>query len=1088
MRRSRTTPVLSPAISGSFGRVGGLLLAALFAGGAAFGQGPVSRAEVPEDFPVPGEVLRGFDFRMVGPARGGRATTVTGVRERPFEFWMGSTGGGVWKTENAGMSWTNVSDDDFAVGSIGAVAVAPSDPEVIWVGTGSACPRGNVSVGNGVYRSTDGGRSWSHVGLPNAGLIGRIVVDPRNPDRAFAAVLGQIFGRSAERGVYRTEDGGASWEAVLQVSDLAGAVELAMDPSNPRRLFAAIWEAERKPWTLVDGGAESGLFRSVDGGDSWKRVGGWLPQASEAEPVGRIGVSIAASDPGRVYALVTAEGERGGLYRSEDGGDTWRRINGDRRLRGRGWYYAHVIADPSDPDTVYVLNAPFLKSVDGGVSFETMRLPHGDHHDLWIHPDDSRIMVEANDGGAVVTLDGGATWSSIHNQPTAEFYRLTVDDAFPRRLYGAQQDNSTISVPSWTDSGLSPEGHWLDVAGGESGHIGVTPGRPELTYAGNYIGQIERQDRDEAGARDVILYPEMADGVAVRDLNYRFQWNAPILVSRWDGELVYHASHFVHRTRDGGINWETISPDLTVGDEEKMPLPGGPVQHDHTGVEVYGTVFALAESPRLPEVLWAGTDDGRVHLSRDRGATWTEVTPAGMPEGGTVNAIDVSAHADGGAALAVHRYRENDFEPYVFATDDFGASWDRLGADGGIPARHFARAIREDPETRGVFYLGTEFGLFLSLDGGRRFVPLGGLPATPITDLQVAGDELLVATQGRSFWVLDDLTPVRALAANLADEGWDAPVLFPAGDAVRLATGGPRGFRGPGAPESRPAGALLHYFLPEDLPDEAKLTLVIRDAGGAAVRTFVRKPPAEAEHEEHPAVEAILETEAGFHRLAWDLKTRAPRLQDDTFMSISYTGGAFVAPGEWTAALTWDEGDRRETPAGSTTFAVTADPRVAVTDADLRAQRDLGERIQALLERIHDRIGALREARRQLGETEERARAAQRWDDGLEAGAEALLAGLAEVEEILIQTRTEAGQDTVNFPPKLDNQVAYLYGLVARNYGPPTAGSFQRLADLEAEAAPVLDRLAGLLGDDLDALNQALAAAGVRGVLLPAAP
>ncbi len=1062
-------------------QTGGIAGCALLLAASAAAQGPVERAEILEDYPIPAAVVTGFDFRMVGPSRGGRVTTVTGIRGRPHEFWMGSTGGGVWKTENAGVSWTNVSDDDFAVGSIGAVAVAPSDPEVVWVGTGSACPRGNVSVGNGVYRSTDGGRNWTHVGLPEAGLIGRIVVDPLDPDRAFVAVLGQIFGRSEERGVYRTEDGGASWEAVLQVSDLAGAVDLAMDPSNPRRLFAAIWEAERKPWTLVDGGAESGLFRSEDGGETWRRVEGGLPSASEEAPVGRIGVSIAASRPSRIYALVTAGEERGGLYRSEDGGENWRRINGDRRLRGRGWYYAHVVADPTDPDTVYVLNAPFLKSVDGGLTFSSVAVPHGDNHDLWINPEDPRIMVEANDGGAVVTLDGGETWSSIHNQPTAEFYRLTVDDAFPRRLYGAQQDNSTISVPAWTDSGLSHEGHWLEVAGGESGHIGVTPGRPELTYAGNYIGQIERQDREEAGARDVIVYPELADGVAPRDLNYRFQWNAPILVSRWNPEVVYHASHFVHRTTDGGLSWETLSPDLTVGEEEKMPLPGGPVQHDHTGVEVYGSVFALAESPLLPELLWAGTDDGRVHLSRDRGATWEDVSPAAMPPGATVNMIEASPHEAGAATIAVHRYRENDFESYVFRTSDFGAGWTRLGEGGGIPAQHVARVVREDPVDARILYLGTEFGLLASFDGGRRFVPFGDLPATPITDLQVAGDELLVATQGRSFWVLDDLTPVRVLPGG----SWDAPALLPAGDAVRLATGGSRGFRGPGSPENRPAGALLHYVLPEDLPEGASLSLRISNAAGETVREFTRKPASGAPEDDGGGdAEAVLETDAGLHRIEWDLKRRPPELLDDTFMSISYTGGAFAPPGEWSASLEWSDGDGVPTPAGATTFTVRPDPRASWSEADLRQQDDLVRRVQALLERIHDRIGALREARRQIGEARERARAAERWDESLGERAESLTDGLTEVEEILIQTESEAGQDTVNFPPRLDNQVAYLYSIVARNYGRPTAGSFQRLDDLEAEAAPVLERLAGLLGPDLTDFNAALAAAGMRGIVL----
>ncbi len=1050
-------------------------------------QGPPRRAAVPDGYPVPEAILGGFDFRMVGPARGGRVTTVTGIPDQPHVFYMGSTGGGVWKTVNAGMSWTNVSDDAFAVGSIGAVVVAPSDPNRIYVGTGSACPRGNISVGNGIYRSTDGARSFEHIGLPDAGLIGRIVVDPRDPDRLYVAVLGQIFGPSPERGVYRSTDGGDTWEAVFQISDTVGAVELVMNPGNSRELFAAMWRVGRKPWTLVDGGPEGGLFRTRDGGESWEPVGGGFPQAAEGAPLGRIGISMAASDPRRMYALVTAEEDRGGLWRSEDGGDTWTRINGDRRLRGRGWYYSHVVADPTDANTVYVLNAPFFKSIDGGRSFETVRVPHGDNHDLWINPNDARIMVEANDGGATVTLDGGATWSSIHNQPTAEFYRLTVDDAFPRRLYGAQQDNSTISVPAWTDSGLSPEAHWLDVAGGESGHIAVTPGRPELTYAGNYIGQIDRYDRASAGARNVILYPQLADGVAPRDLRYRFQWNAPILVSVHDPEVVFHTSNYVHRTTDGGMNWETISPDLTANDAEKQELPGGPVQFDHTGVEVYGTVFSLAESPHDPRVLWVGTDDGRVHLSRDGGASWSEITPPGMPPGGTVNSIDVSWTRPGSAVLAVQRYRENDFEPWVFRTMDHGVTWARLGADGGIPAGHPARVVREDPTDERILYLGTEFALFLSLDGGERFVPFGDLPATPITDLQVAGDELLVATQGRSFWVLDDLTPVRALEARFSGEAPDAPMLFPAGDAVRLATGGSRPFREPGAPENRPSGALLHYFLPEDLPPEAELTLTIRDESGEALREVAAKPDpgaapeTEAEDADDRA-EAVLEREAGLHVFAWDLRFRRPELQQGSVMSISYTGGAAVPPGRYTASLVFASGDDEPVASPDVAFSVHPDPRHPASLDDLLAQHTAVREAQSLLERIHRGIGNLRDARAQLEATRERGKKADRWSDDLDAGSESLLDELKAIEDELIQTRSEAGQDPVNFPPKLDNQVAYLYGHIAQNYGPPTTGSLERLADLQAEAEAPLGRLAAALGPTLASLNAAFAEAGLTAV------
>ncbi len=1063
-----------------------LLLLLLSGAVAVAAQGPVERAKPPEDFPVPAEALDGFRFRMVGPSRGGRVTAVTGVPSQPHVFYMGSTGGGVWRTRNAGTSWTNLTDDAFAVGSIGAVAVAPSDPNVIWVGTGSASPRSNISVGNGVYRSVDEGRTWTHAGLPEAGLIGRIAIHPDDPDVAYVAVLGQIFGRSAERGVYRTGDGGATWTPVLQVSDAVGAVDLAMHPANPRILFAAMWQAERKPWDLVDGGPEGGLYRSTDGGDTWERLGGGLPEPSEEHPIGRTGVSIAASQPSRVYALVTAAGERGGLYRSEDGGDSWTRVNGDRRLRARGWYYSHVVADPNDADTVYVLNAPFLKSVDAGASFSTMRLPHGDHHDLWIRPGDSRIMVEGNDGGATVTLDGGETWSSIHNQPTAEFYRLTVDDEFPRRLYGAQQDNSTISVPAWTDGGLSAEGHWRDVAGGESGHIAVTPGNPDLTYAGNYIGQIDRQDRREAGARNVIIYPQLADGVAPRDLRYRFQWNAPILVSRHDPDVVLHASQFVHRTTDGGLTWETISPDLTANDIERQLLPGRPVQHDHTGVEVYGTVFALAESPRLPGTFWAGSDDGRVHLTRDAGGSWTEVTPPDMPAGATVNSVDASTREDGGAILAAHRYRENDFQPYIFRTRDFGAAWTRL--NDGVPDGHPVRVVRADPLDPNLLFAGTEFGLFASFDDGRRFVPFGGIPATPITDLQIAGDELLVATQGRSFQVLDDLTPLR----GLLDRDWTEPLLLPAGAAVRLATGGARGFREPGAPENRPAGALLHYFLPEALPEGATLTLTLRDAAsGEVVRRLTRERDEEESADsgsgsgDPPDPDAVLKTGKGLHRIVWDLKYRRPELQPRTFMSISYTGGAFVLPGRYAATLaaTGDEGDSEEATS-EIALDVLPDPRSPWTDADLRAQHDLARAAQALLERIHERIGAIRNVREQVDAALARLPETEESDvDLVRERADALLDALREIEETLIQTRNEASQDPINFPPKLDNQVAYLYGHIVQNYGRPTAGSAERLADLEREAGEVLDRLADRLGPGLADLNRALAAAGVTGAL-----
>ena len=630
-----------------------------------------------------------LEYRLVGPYRGGRVTAVTGVPSRPSTFYMGTTGGGVWETHDAGETWENISDGFLGVASIGAIDVSLSDPNVIYVGTGSACPRGNISVGDGVYKSTDAGKTWTHVGLREAGQIGRVRIHPSNPDLVYVATLGHIFGPNPERGVFRSKDGGKSWEKVLFISEETGAVDLSMNPTNPRQLYATMWRAERKPWTLIDGAEEGGLYKSTDGGDEWEKLAGGLPEGL----IGRIGVSVSPENPARVWALVTARDDNGGVYRSDDDGETWKQINKDRRLQARGWYYSHIYAHPRDENTVYIMNGGYYKSIDGGKTFAPIRVPHGDNHDMWINPKHPKIMVQANDGGANVSLDDTKSWSTQFNQPTAEFYRVTVDNRFPYRVYGAQQDNSTISVPSRNAGGVTPKQYWYDVAGGESGHIAVSGENPDLSYAGNYIGRIDRYDHRTGDRRNVIIYPQLADGVPPKDLKYRFQWNAPIVFSPHDSEVVYHTSNYVHRTRDRGMSWETISPDLTRNDPTKQELPGGPLQHDDSGVEVYDTIFAFVESPHTPGVLWAGTDDGLVHISRDNGENWTNITPAGMPEWGTVNTLEVSPHQAGRAFIAVYKYRWDDFSPYIFRTEDYGASWKRLtdGRNGIPPAPSGAR-------------------------------------------------------------------------------------------------------------------------------------------------------------------------------------------------------------------------------------------------------------------------------------------------------------------------------------------------------------------------------------------------------------
>jgi len=700
------------------------------------------------------ELFEPLEFRNIGPFRGGRSTAVTGVLGDPLTFYMGTTGGGVWKTADGGGSWKNISDGHFAVASVGALAVAPSDPNVIYAGTGSACPRGNISPGDGVYRSTDAGKTWSHMGLADTGQIGRIHVHPNNPDLVYVAALGHIFGPNDERGVFRSRDGGASWETVLHVSDTAGAVDLTLNPQNPRLLFAAIWEAERKPWTLISGGEQSGLFRSTDSGDTWEEVTEGLPEGIK----GRIGVAISPADPNRVWALI--EAEKGGLFRSEDGGDSFQLINPDRNFRQRAWYYTHVFADPQDMNTVYVLNTGLWRSIDGGKSFDFIRSPHGDHHDLWIHPENTQVLINANDGGANISYNGGRSWSSQRNQPTSEMYRATVDQRFPYHVYGCQQDNSCVAVPSRTSSTSIDWGDWYVIGGCESGHVAVDPRDPNVTYSGCYGGQIGRYDHATDQEREITDYPQLAIGQAPKDLRYRFQWNAPIRLSPHDPKILYHTSQFIHRSTNEGQSWELISPDLTRNDIEKQGFAGEPITMDNTGVEVYNTIFAFEESASTPGLLWAGSDDGLVHLSRDQGETWSDITPSQMPEWGQVNAIELSSHDPGRAFIAVTKYKFDDFRPFVFRTNDYGESWQLLtsGAN-GIPDDHFVRVVREDPDRRGLLYAGTEFGLFVSFDDGANWQPLQqNLPVTPVTDIAVTQQDLVVATQGRSFWILDDLT------------------------------------------------------------------------------------------------------------------------------------------------------------------------------------------------------------------------------------------------------------------------------------------------------------------------------------------
>ena len=1063
------------------------------------------------------DLFNSLSYRLVGPFRGGRVTAVAGVVGDPMTYYMGATGGGVWKTADAGKTWSNVSDavrqleprplpeimgevdpelaevgllrepvgglpatgvqwerrpgDAFGSGSIGAIAVAPSDPNVIYVGTGSACPRGNVSPGDGIYKSTDAGDTWRHIGLPEAGQIGRIIVHPTDPDIVYAAVLGHIFGPNPERGVYRSTNGGLTWDKVLYVSDEAGAVDLAINPSNPRVLYAALWQARRTPWTMISGGPGSGIFKTTDGGNTWVELTEGLPEGVK----GRIAVAVSPANPNRVWAIV--EHDEGGLFRSDNAGEKFRLVSGDRELRQRAWYYTHVEADPQDVNTVYVLNVMFWRSVDGGTTFRPIRTPHGDNHALWINPDDSSNLIEGNDGGANISFNGGRTWSTQENQPTSEIYRVTVDDQQPYWLYGGQQDNSAIAIPSRARGGIAWR-DWYAPAGCETATVAVDPRNPKITYGGCYGGSIGRYDHELQHEQEVMAWPQMAVGQQAADLRYRFQWNAPIRISPHDPSVLYHCANVVLRSTDEGRSWAEISPDLTRDDPSRQGYAGEPITRDNTGVEVYGTVFAFEESPHRPGLLWAGSDDGLVHISDDNGATWRNITPDGMPEWGTVNAIELSAHDPGRAFIAVQRYREDDFAPYIFRTDDFGATWARL-TDGtnGIPTDHFVRVVREDPDRKGLLYAGTEFGIYVSFDDGSSWQSLQlNLPITPITDLAVKRGDLVVATQGRSFWILDDLTVLHQIDDEVEDADF---YLFEPRTVVRWidqSGGGGRGTLG----QNPPFGAVIHYKLPAGLDekDADEVTLEILDGEGEVLRSLSSTTPERRapspwrrvfpELAEPP----LLDARAGANRYVWNLALADAGLVDDAVL-WGFPGGPTVPPGTYRARLTvgeWSE---------STTFEVVQDPRVDVTHEAMVAQYELAKAVWLELTRSHEAIERIRLVRDQTDVLSK-----QVDDEGVTEKADSIVEALTAVEEKLHQTKSESSQDILNFPPRIDNQLLYLQGVIESTLGAPVPSSQQRFNELRAELEGMIAELDAILAEQLPELERLVGETGVPRIIV----
>lgn len=998
--------------------------------------------------------LHSLRWRAVGPSRGGRALAVSGVPGSPEIYYFGAAAGGVWKTENAGISWSPLFDKQ-KVSSIGSVAVAPSDPNVIYVGTGEACIRGDSSYGDGVYKSLNAGKTWTNIGLSDTRHIGRVIVDPHSPDIVFVAALGHAYGSNAERGVFRSKDGGKSWEKVLYVDDQTGAIDVAFDPNNSHILFAALWQVRRTPWSLVSGGLGSGLYKSSDGGSTWKPLqGSGLPEG----PLGRIGIAVSAADSNRVYALI--EAKDGGLFRSDDAGEHWTRTDGDYDLRGRPWYYTHVFADPKSADTVYVLTFGAYRSTDAGKSFQPIRTPHGDYHDLWIDPNNSKRLIMANDGGATISTDGGRSWSAEDNQPTAQFYHIAADNRFNYYLYGAQQDSGTVAIASRSDDGAIGREDWYSVAGGESGYICPSPTDPDIVYAGSNYSVITRFDKRSGQAQVVSPWPKNLLNDPASKAKYRLGWTPPMQISPHDPNVMYVGAQMVLKTTDGGMTWNAISPDLTLNDKSKQQSSGGPITQDNTGAEYFDQISTLAESPVQKDMIWVGTDDGLVQLTRDGGKTWDKVTPKQMPQWGFVSIIDPSAHEAGTAYVAVDRHRLDDFKPYIFKTSDYGKTWEQI--NNGLPDDAYIHVVREDSVQKGLLFVGSETGIFVSINDGKLWQPLQlNLPTVPVYDLLVHKDDLAIATHGRAFWILDDIMPLRQLdrAESAADFYLDRPAV-----AYRTHAGGRLGSSASAfVGENPPGGAILDYYL-KAVPKQP-LVLEILDANGKLVYKFTsvaaKSEKEGANHGNH------LPVEIGGNRFVWPLRYRGPiglSGGDDDFEFFG-ADGPLVVPGMYQVKLTVD-GHTQSAP-----LEVKLDPRVKATQADLEKQLALALQVRDELTAVHEAVMQMRDLHSQIQSLRKRLAGDANAREVL-SSSETLDKKVISVEEDAAGWKVEPKRYSLNYPQALDDDLQMLNYYLDEGDGVPNQPLYEVFTEISQQLSGSLERWRNIKNNDLVAFNE----------------
>jgi len=1025
-----------------------IALLLLTTAGAAAIRAQQAAVQTEQDRGVDSSLLTGLRWRSIGPARGGRSQTVAGTTKRPLEYYFGATGGGVWKTTDGGLTWRPMADRFLKTSSVGAIAIAESNPDIVYVGMGETELRGNVIQGDGVYKTIDGGKTWTHIGLEKTMTIARIRIHPANPDVAYVAALGDTYGASAERGIFKTSDGGKTWTKTLFRDDKTGAVDLSMDPKNPDVLYAGLWEVFRTPHSLSSGGAGGGLFKSTDGGQNWTELtkNGGLPK-----PLwGKIGVSVSGADPNRVYAII--EAPEGGVFLSDDSGTSWKLVNDDRRLRQRAFYYTRIYADPKSKDTVYILNTGMYRSTDAGKTIRGIQVPHGDNHDLWIAPDDPQRLGNSNDGGANISNNGGESWTD-QDFPTAQFYNVITTAHVPYHVCGAQQDNSTACVPS------TGGGQLYEVGGGESGYIAPDPEDTNVFYAGSYGGLLTRINRRTGERRSINVWPDNPMGFSSGDITERFQWTYPIVTAPTNPNVLYTTSQHVWKSVNEGQSWTRISPDLTRHDPSTLGPSGGPITLDQTGVETYATIFTLAPSAVDGNVIWAGSDDGFVHVTRDAGKSWQKVTPPDLPEYTRISLIEASPHGAGTAYLAGNRYQRADRAPYVYKTSDFGKSWTKIVT--GIPADDFPRAIREDKKRKGLLFVGTETGIYVSFNDGAQWQSLRqDLAVTPVHGIEIKGNDLVIATHGRSFYIMDNISVLRQLDETMASQPL---VLFDPADAIRSVS----------------RGVVVDYFL-KDAAD--KVTIDFLDAKGKLIRSFSGPPAAAVEGTPRPAAEADedgprrpparVTATKGMNRFTWDM--RYPNAHDfpGLIMWAGGTQGPQAPPGRYQVKIT--------TPAGTKTqeFQIARNPAITtVTDADLQEQFALAMQINQQLSAANDTVVRIRKMKDQLTD-----RASKATDASLKSAIQAFADKLTAVEGEIYQYRNRSSQDPLNYPIRLNNKLAALQGTVESGDYKPTAQSYDVYRELSAKLETQFGRMNTLTKMDLAALNQLLTAAGLQPV------